>query len=144
MSKGGKGQGFVLMDVLLAVMLFGLGFAVLYGLNESAWAEAGAAANLTEAANLAQKKLEDLHERSWPENFALEKCLPGGSACGQEGRFQWSVASEWGELPDILDVTAEVCWSEGWTRKSYRLQSIYFVERDDSAADQGAIPGTKG
>ncbi|KLU58568.1 hypothetical protein CEB3_c45840 [Peptococcaceae bacterium CEB3] len=143
MSGGGKGQGFVLMDVLLAVMLFGLGFAALYGLYESSLAEAAAAANLTEAANLAQKGIEDLHERSWPENFALEKCLPGGRVSGQEGHFQWSVASEWGELPDVLDVTVEVRWSEGRTGKSYYLQSIYFIERSQSA-DQAAISSTKG
>lgn len=120
--------GFALLDALMAIFLFGLGFAVLFGLTESALAEATQAENLTQAANIAQEKIEALHGRSWLDNFVQGACLPGQVVEGDEGRFRWRVFSEWEELPDTLHVKVEVLWPEGRTKRTYQLESVYHVE----------------
>lgn len=123
-----RSPGFVLLDALMAIFLFGLGFAVLYGLTESALAEAGQAEDLTKAANIAQQQLEGLQGCSWTENFAQGRCIPGEVVRGEEGRFHWSVFSEWDGLPDILHIKVEVLWPERRKKSSYQLESVYHVE----------------
>ena len=121
-------QGYVLFDVLLALFLFSLGFAVLFGLTEGAVSEARQAATLMEGANLAQKKLDQLAIHAWNDNIARQVCLPGGTVEGNEGEFQWRIASEWDDIPQLLRVSVEVRWIERGNLTKYKLESLYAVE----------------
>lgn len=120
--------GYVLFDVLLALFLFSLGFAALWGLTEDAISESQQASSLLEGANLAQKKLDQLAVHSWSENFACRACLPGGTVEGDEGRFRWRIVSNWDDIPQLLRVSVEVHWTERGNPVSYSLESLYAVE----------------
>jgi len=121
-------QGYVLLDVLLALFLFSLGFAVLFGLTEGAVSEARQASTLMEGANLAQKKLEQLAVNAWSDNIARQACIPGGTVEGNEGRFHWLIHSEWGDIPELLRVSVEVRWTERGNPYQYKLETLYAVE----------------
>ncbi|MDR3541833.1 MAG: hypothetical protein P4L69_12825 [Desulfosporosinus sp.] len=121
-------RGYVLFDVLLALFLFSIGFAVLYGLTESAVSEARQAASLLEGANLAQKKMDQLAVHSWADNIAQQACLPGGTVEGNEGKFHWLIVADWDDLPQLLRVSVEVRWIERGSPGCYKLESLYEVE----------------
>ncbi|EHQ88072.1 type IV pilus modification PilV family protein [Desulfosporosinus youngiae] len=112
-------NGYILFDVLLALVLFSLGFAVLFGLSMGAVSEARQAASLMEGANLAQKTMDRL---------AANVCIPGGTAEGREGKFQWLIHSEWQDIPELLKVSVEVRWMDRGNPHRYKLESLYAVE----------------
>lgn len=114
--------------MLLALFLFSLGFAVLFGLTEGAVFEARQASTLMEGANLAQEKLEQLAAQNWRDNIARNACIPGGTVEGNEGKFQWVIHSEWGDIPELLRVSVEVRWTERGNPYLYKLESLYAVE----------------
>lgn len=121
-------QGYILLDVLLALFLFSLGFAVLFGLTEGALYESRQGAALLEGANLAQKKLDQLAVRVWDHNFARQDCIPDGIVEGNEGKFHWLIVSNWDDTPELLRITVEVRWNEGGNPAWYKLESLYDVE----------------
>jgi len=114
--------------VLLALFLFSIGFAVLFGLTEGAAAESRQAANLLEGANLAQKKMDQLAVHIWTDNIAQLACLPGGKVEGNEGKFHWLIESDWDDVPQLLRVSVEVRWTERGNPASYMLETLYEVE----------------
>lgn len=121
-------QGYVLFDVLLALFLFSLGFAVLFGLTEEAVFESRQAATLMEGANLAQRKLEQLTAHTWSDNITRQVCIPGGTVEGNEGKFHWLIVSNWDDIPQLLRVSVEVRWTERGNPAWYKLESLYAVE----------------
>lgn len=127
-DKTKASHGYVLFDVLLAVFLISLGFAVLYGLTEGAVSEARQATNHMEGANLAQEKMERLAVHAWHENISSQACIPGGTVEGYEGKFRWQIRSEWGDVPKLLRVSVEVRWIERGNPYHYKLESLYAVE----------------
>lgn len=127
-NKTKASQGYVLFDVLLALFLFSLGFAVLFGLTESAVLEARQASTLMAGANLAQKKMEQLAVHPWSDNITQQACIPGGTVEGNEDKFHWLIYSEWGDIPQLLKVSVEVRWTERGNPYQYKLESLYDVE----------------
>lgn len=130
-SRGGvvtQKQGYILLDVLLALFLFSLGFAALFGLTEGALAESRQGATLLEGANLAQKKLDQLAAQRWDNNIARQACIPNGTVEGNEGKFHWLIASTWDDIPQLLRVSVEVRWSEEENLGWYKLETLYDVE----------------
>ena len=127
-DKTKASQGYVLFDVLLALFLFSLGFAVLFGLTEGAVSEARQASTLMEGANLAQEKLEQLAVHAWSDNIARQACIPGGTVEGNEGKFHWLIVSNWDDIPQLLRVSVEVRWTERGNPAWYKLESLYAVE----------------
>ncbi|MFZ3132163.1 MAG: hypothetical protein WA125_13990 [Desulfosporosinus sp.] len=121
-------QGYVLFDVLLALFLFSLGFAVLFGLTEGAVSEARQASTLMEGANLAQEIMDRLAVRNWSDNIARQVCIPGGTVEGNEGKFRWLIVSNWDDLPQLLRISVEVRWVEMGNPAWYKLESLYAVE----------------
>ena len=121
-------KGFVLLDVLLALFLFTLGFVALYGLSESALGEAEQALNLTQAANCAQNVMESLTAEPWMDNINKGQLIPGGEVVGQEGLFHWRVYSDWDIPNELLRVRVEVSWLEQQRVQSYELESLYAIQ----------------
>jgi len=121
-------QGYVLFDVLLALFLFSLGFAVLFGLTEGAVSEARQASTLMEGANLAQEIMDRLAVQIWSDNIARQACIPGGTVEGHEGKFRWLIVSNWDDIPQLLRVSVEVRWAERGNPAWYKLESLYAVE----------------
>jgi len=121
-------QGYILFDVLLALFLFSLGFAVLFGLTEGAVNESRQALTLMEGANLAQEKLDQLAVHAWRNNITQQACIPGGTVEGNEGKFHWILCSDWDDIPQLLRVSVEVRWTERGNTSQYKLESLYAVE----------------
>lgn len=126
--KTNNSQGYVLFDVLLALFLFSLGFAVLFALREGGVSEARQATTLMEGANLAQEKMDQLAVHAWSDNIARQACIPGGTVEGQEGKFRWLIVSNWSDTPQLLEVSIEVRWTERGKPYQYKLESLYAVE----------------
>ncbi|MHB8124040.1 MAG: type IV pilus modification PilV family protein [Desulfitobacteriaceae bacterium] len=120
--------GYALLDVLMALFLFSISFAVLFGLTETTNIENQQSANLTQAMNIAQKSIERLAGRSWAENIANRECIPGGAVVGSEGLFDWTLYAEWDVFPELLEIQTEVKWLEKGKIRSYRLGSLYHVD----------------
>ena len=118
-------QGYVLFDVLLALFLFSIGFAVLFGLTEGAVSEARQAATLQEGANLAQEKMEQLAVQAWNDNITRQAVIPGGTVEGDEGKFHWAILSSWDDMPQLLRVSVAVSWTERGNPYQYQLESLY-------------------
>ena len=121
-------QGYVLFDVLLALFLFSLGLAVLFGLTEGAVSEARQASTLMVGANFAQQKLDQLAVHDWSENISQQACIPGGTVEGNDGKFYWILCSNWDDIPQLLRVSVEVRWTERGNASWYKLESLYAVE----------------
>ena len=117
-----------MFDVLLALFLFSLGFAALFGLTESAVSESRQASALMEGANLAQTKLDQLAVHAWSDNIARRACIPGGINEGSEGKFHWLIRSDWDDSPQLLRISVEVHWAERGNPSSYKVESLYAVE----------------
>lgn len=127
-KRANTSLGYVLVDVLLALFLFSLGFAVLFGLTERAIAESRQASDLMEGANLAQKIMDRLAIHDWRDNLDREACIPGGTVEGHEGRFKWIIHSNWVDMPQLLRVSVEVFWKGNENYSQYKLESLYVVE----------------
>lgn len=121
-------QGFVLLDVVLGLFLFTLGFVALFGLSEGALGEAEQALRLTEAANHAQNIMEFLAAEAWQDNIQEGRCIPGGTVEGQEGLFYWKVNSAWDIPGELLKVKVEISWLEQGRMQSYELESLYAIQ----------------
>lgn len=118
-------KGFVLLDVLLALFLFTLGFGALFGLSQGALREAEQALRLTEAANCAQSILESLAAESWSDNIQEGRCIPGGEVEGRDELLRWKIISQWEIAEVLLRVRVEVSWLEQGVVQSYTLESLY-------------------
>ncbi|MBP1759708.1 MAG: hypothetical protein H6Q63_625 [Firmicutes bacterium] len=114
--------------MLLALFLFSLGFAVLFGLTVEAVSESRRAMNLMEGANFAQETMDRLAANAWDDNIAQSVCIPGGIVEGTEGKLHWLIRSEWHDIPDLLKVSVEVRWTERGNPFQYKLESLYAVE----------------
>lgn len=123
-----KSKGYVLLDALMAILFFSLSFAVLFGLTESAVRETEHAQDLTQAANLAQKKIEELAAKPWSQNLAQGLVVPGESVGGQEGKFQWSLNSEWEVPSSLIYINVLVSWPEQGKARTYHLRSVFYVD----------------
>lgn len=126
-SDKGK-KGYALVDVLMALFLFSIGFSVVYSLTETAVSENQQAANLTQAMSIAQKTMDRLAVRPWSENLAEGECIPGETVTGCEGLFDWTLYAEWDEYPELLNIEMEVEWLEKGDARSYHLGSVYYVD----------------
>lgn len=122
-----RNEGYILMDVLTALFLLSLGFAAFLGMNEGAVSETNQAANLCQAANIAQSKMEELAAGSWQENMDEGLCVPGEEVQGTEGKFRWTVDTDWGSPAAIIDVRISVEWLEQGQNRKYVLESMYDV-----------------
>jgi len=90
-------------------------------------AESAGAGPNADAARLGPE-LEQLAAQNWRDNIARNACIPGGTVEGNEGKFQWVIHSEWGDIPELLRVSVEVRWTERGNPYHYVLESLYAVE----------------
>ncbi len=127
-SSDSSSEGYALLDVLMAIVLFSISFPVLFGLTETTNFQNQQVANLTQAMNLAQNSMERLAGRSWTENVANGECIPGGVVMGSEGLFDWKISAEWDRFPDLLEIETEVKWLERGKIQRYHLGSLYHVD----------------
>ena len=121
--KAKKDSGFVLIDVLLALFLFTIGFAAVYGLSIGAIKEGEEALNVTMAANIAQELMETFAS----EVKGRENRIPDGIIQGKKDLFQWQITTEWIIPEKLLQVNVSITWLERGKTQEYRLTSMFPV-----------------
>ncbi len=120
-------HGYVLVDALAGVFLLALGLVLVYGFVESAFRQSDEGKDYLEAANLAQKLMNDLDARDWQDNLVSRRCIPDETVAGLSGKYHWEIYSRWESLPYLLRVEVEVGWQEESRDRAYRLESLYYV-----------------
>jgi len=87
--------GFSLVEILVALLILGLGIAVLFNLFPLGWQALAHSRKLNEVSLLAQKKMEELKT---PTGLVL------GEQSGKEGDLSWKINAQPLKLSDGIEV----------------------------------------
>jgi hypothetical protein len=118
-------RGYILLDILMGLFIFGLGFTVILGLMQTAALGGAQAHNLLEAVNVATSALEETTGSIMANPDAAYAFLDQGVK-GQTGLFRKTVTAHW-EQNDLLRITVEINWAELGQSRNYRLESLVSV-----------------
>ncbi len=117
-----KSNGFSLLEVLISLMILSISLLASAGLMTTTTRNNSAGGRVTEAATLAQDKLEELRAMSWddiPVNI-LKRDSPSSREGFQYDR-SWFVKLN-GKNTDIKEIEITIGWTEG-TSHSLRFFS---------------------
>jgi len=116
--------GFILLDVLMALFVFGIGFAAFWGLGVTAAKKAVQTEHYHEAIRLAGNLLESQLARSrnipqaeWPETD--ESLVSDGT----EERYRWQLTASFDVNFRLVYVRVEVFWQDGNRERKYHVES---------------------
>lgn len=118
-----KSNGFTLLEVLVSLIILGISLIALAGLMTTTTKNNSVGGRLTEAATLAQDKLEELRATNWESiipnsmNTELFQIRPG---------FQYTrnwIARLNGANPDIKEIEITINWTD-MTTHSLRFFSV--------------------
>jgi len=118
-------KGYIILDVLLGIVIFGLGFAAAWKMNISALLMDGQTDNLFQAINLAESTIEELHSDLLDDN-GLADLYSMREIREQIGRFSRTIRADW-ETTDLLLIQVEIEWVERECSKKYCLESFCYV-----------------
>ncbi len=90
-----KNKGFSLVEILISLLILGLGLLVLFNLFPLGLQSLNYGRKLNEVSFLAQKKIEELKSQS-----AIEI----GQKSGKEGDLSWSISTQPLKLKDDIEV----------------------------------------
>lgn len=124
-----SGKGFILLDVLIGLFIFGLGFAVITGVINTAALAGGEAQNYLQAVNLASSTMDELLNLLEIDNSSQYAYL-GKEGKEQVGTFEKLIKMEW-ESVDLLLVTVEIKWKEKGEVRNYLLESLFYVQAEN-------------
>ncbi len=119
-------RGYILLDILIGLFIFGLGFLVVMGLIQTSALSYQQSHNIQEAVNLAGSTLEqvitDINQDSMNQYLYLD-----GKVCDVVGKYRRKIKAEW-ETVDLLLLTVEIRWMEKNEEKNYDVKSLYYVQ----------------
>lgn len=118
-------KGYIVLDILLGIFIFSLGFAAAWEINVSAVLINGQAENMFKAVNLAESTVEELYS-DLQEDGCLADLYTMGEIREQEGLFNKVIRANW-ETPNLLLIEVEVEWVERERHKEYCLESYCYV-----------------
>lgn len=125
---GNSNKGYILLDILIGLFIFGLGFTVIIGLTSIAALAKGQTDNYLDAINLASSTMDeilsDLEEDSSFSNLYLSINVKD-----RIGTFERAVKSEW-ESSNLLLILVEIKWVEKGQDREYLLESLYYVQEE--------------
>jgi len=107
-------SGFSLVEILVALVLLGLGILTLANLFPLGSRTQTRDRMRTSATDLAQQKMEQLRIKGWTDpDLDLGTHGPDSLNLEDEGRFQrsWIVEAQTGDFADMKKVTARVTWT---------------------------------
>ena len=114
-------KGYIILDILLGIVIFSLGFAAAWKINISALMIGGQTDNLFQAINLAESAIEELHS-NFQEDSGLADLYALREIREQKGRFIRTIRADW-ETTDLLLIQIEIEWVEREGSKKYCLES---------------------
>ena len=127
MSKPVK--GYIMLDILLGLFLFSIGFAVVWGLNTSSVFKSAQMEKSLQAINLAASTIDELHT-VFKQDRARISNYTSLDVEDKQGAFYRVIRAEW-VSKDLLLLAVEVRWTDRSTEKQYYLESYYYAEPFD-------------
>ncbi|NLI91854.1 MAG: hypothetical protein GX434_06480 [Peptococcaceae bacterium] len=119
-------KGYILLEILMGLFLFGLGFTVILGLIQTVALANGQAHNLLEAVNLAGSTTEEITYHIKQDRLNTYSYL-SGELCDQAGMFRRTIRTKW-DSPDVIWISVEIQWTELGEHRNYSLESLLMVE----------------
>ncbi|UWG95735.1 hypothetical protein LPY66_12510 [Dehalobacter sp. DCM] len=120
-----KAHGFVYLDIIVALFIFGLGFAVIFGSVQASYLKQSHTERYLDAVNLASSTLNEVVD-DVDEDPAAAAAYLEGEHKHVVGFYNVVIKTEWAEA-DLLSVTVEVTWLEQGRNKNYHVQSLCHV-----------------
>lgn len=121
-------KGYILLDVLIGVFIFGLGFGVFWGLLNYSQIHGTEAQIFISAVNMASSTMDELSMdlKENPEKVSAylqnqeESCGP---------RFNKVITARWGDIPGTVELCVEIHWQSLAEDHVYKLESLFYVEK---------------
>lgn len=118
MKRRRKSHGFTLIEILVALVILGVSLLALAGLMVTTTRNNASAGQVTEAATLAQDKLEELRAIPWDRVVSGQDQRTGSTGI-RFGR-NWNVAAN----GNIKTITITVSWSDRFSHSISLLSVI--------------------
>lgn len=118
-------KGYIMLDILLGLLLFSMGFAVIWGLNTSSVFKSAGMDNSLQAINLAASTMDELHCTFQRDRTAIDT-YTSLDITAEIGFFDRVIKAEW-ITKDLLLLNVEVRWLEKGLERKYNLESYFYV-----------------
>lgn len=135
-------EGFILLDVLLALAVLAIALPVLVGLANRDIEMIAYARSLTTATLLAQEKLLETEAGSFPPiGRQSGDYVPFPGTIAQKVRdqresFQWSRTVDATPLEEVREVRVRIAWPRGRTEEMVEVTSYVLQEPDTSSSSR--------
>lgn len=128
MSRLGAQRGFIMADVVLAIMIIGIALIAIAGMFIQSTRATWGAADYTEAISLAQKQLEllKLKPATYWSNLTLPATLGWQGTVGETSPYSVvTTASVSSENNNLVEVIVVVSWTQQGQSQQVQLTSFY-------------------
>ncbi|MGI6449526.1 MAG: type IV pilus modification PilV family protein [Desulfitobacteriia bacterium] len=119
-------QGYLLLDILVGIFIFSLGFAVILGIINSAALANAQSNHYLQAVNLASSAMDELLAKLEEDSVFCYTYLAGADV-EKIGNFTQTINMVW-ETADLLLVTVQMEWPERGEVRDYYLESLFYVQ----------------
>jgi hypothetical protein len=119
-------KGYILLDILVGLFIFGVGFSATLGIINTAVLARGQADNYLQAVNLASSSMDETLN-NLGGNSACKYTYLSGEVSNTIGNFERVIKAEWDSI-DLLLLTVEVRWMEKGEIREYILESLFYVQ----------------
>lgn len=121
-------RGYIMLDIVLGLFIFGMGFAAVWGLNTAAVIGSAQLDSSLKAINLASSTVDELYCRFGDDRAYIDYYC-SVEVNDRVERFDRSITAQW-ETMDLLLLTVEIRWLERGVSKDYSLESYYYAHSD--------------
>ncbi|HHV63647.1 MAG TPA: hypothetical protein GXX46_01000 [Peptococcaceae bacterium] len=121
-------QGYLLLDILVGLFIFGLGFAVILGVINTAALANGQSSNYLQAVNLGTSAMDEILAKLKEDN-SFRYAYLGVVQKEKVGNYWRTIKMEWDSI-DLLLITVRVEWMERGEGRDYYLESLFYVQEE--------------
>lgn len=114
-----------MLDVLIGLFIFSLGFAVMLALINTAYIKNSHTDHTLQAVNLASSTVEEITAVLLDDPSAVYRYL-SGTTRDESGLFTRMVCCEW-DSPNLLKITVKISWTELEDQKEYKLSYLHYI-----------------
>lgn len=122
-------RGFIYLDIVIALFIFGLGFVVVVGIVNAAYLKNSHTTNYLKAINLASSAM-DTTLSIIEEDASSVAVYLNGQVSNQAGSYDVNIRAEWENVDlGLINVTVAVDWMERGNSKKYLLYRLYHLSK---------------
>lgn len=118
--------GYIFLDVLIGILLFGLGITVMMSLTNTAVLAEEEAVNYLAAVNLAGSSLDQTMS-TLQTDLDTRNVLPGQAVTDQVGRYERLTQVDW-DSEELLKISIRIQWLEKGENRNYSLEGLCWVK----------------